>query len=63
MEVPEHDIETGDTVEVDLQSGQVKNLTKHTSHQGTKLPKVMMDVLKQGGLVNYLKTNRKYVLD
>ncbi len=63
MEVPEHDIETGDTVEVDLQAGQVKNLTKHTSHQGTKLPKVMMDVLKHGGLVNYLKTNRKYVLD
>lgn len=54
--------ETGDELEVDLQRGTVRNLTKGTSHSGTKMPDVMIDILNEGGLVNYLKTNGTYRL-
>jgi len=54
--------ETGDELEVDLKSGTVRNLTKGTSHRGTKMPEVMIDILDEGGLVNYLKKNGSYRL-
>jgi 3-isopropylmalate dehydratase small subunit len=60
VEVPEHDIESGQAVEVDLVGGVVRNLKTRNVFTATRMPQVMIDILEHGGLVNYLKTNGSY---
>lgn len=60
IEIPDHDIVNGHSVEVDLAAGIVTNLSTGKSFQSTLMPKVMMDILEAGGLVNYLKANGTY---
>jgi 3-isopropylmalate dehydratase small subunit len=62
LEIPDHDIETGDVLEVDLENGMVTNSTKNKTYHSTRLPKVMMDIVAAGGLVPYLKEHKDYVL-
>jgi 3-isopropylmalate dehydratase small subunit len=62
LEIPEHDIETGDELEIDLANGIVINKTKNKTYNSTKLPKVMMEIVNEGGLVSYLKKNKDYIL-
>jgi 3-isopropylmalate/(R)-2-methylmalate dehydratase small subunit len=52
IEVPDHAIEDGATVQIDLQTGAVG--VGDAVYQGTKMPRVMIDILREGGLVNYL---------
>jgi 3-isopropylmalate dehydratase small subunit len=63
LEIPDHDIETGDELLVDLLVGIVKNKTKNKTYSATKMPKVMLDIMQEGGLVNYLKKNKDYILE
>lgn len=60
LEIPKHDIESGDEVQVDLEKGTVKNLRTHKIFTATPLPQVMIDILEEGGLVAYLKKNKTY---
>jgi 3-isopropylmalate/(R)-2-methylmalate dehydratase small subunit len=60
VEVPDHDVESGHQVEVDLAAGVVHNLTTGKQVKATQMPGVMIDILDAGGLVNYLKTNGTY---
>ena len=46
-------IDTGDALEVDLESGKVRNLTKGFEITGAPLPRVMITILNDGGLVEY----------
>ncbi|MCS7019858.1 MAG: 3-isopropylmalate dehydratase small subunit [Cytophagales bacterium] len=62
LEIPHHDIQTGDELEIDLSSGTVHNKTTGKYYQATPLPRVMMDILAEGGLVNYLKKYGDYRL-
>jgi 3-isopropylmalate dehydratase small subunit len=62
LEIPDHDIETGDLLAVDLENGVVTNSTKNKAYHSTRLPKVMMDIVAAGGLVPYLKEHKDYVL-
>lgn len=62
VEVQGLDVKSGDSVEVDLEKGVVRNLTRGTTHQATRMPKVMMDILDEDGLVNYLKKKGGYRL-
>ncbi len=62
MEIGNFDISTGDELVVSLESGTVENLTKNTIYSATKMPGVMIDILKEKGLVNYLRKNGDYVL-
>ncbi|AEA47264.1 3-isopropylmalate dehydratase small subunit [Archaeoglobus veneficus] len=48
-------IDEGDQLEVNLSTGEVKNLTKGTSISARPLPDVMIRILQEGGLVNYVK--------
>ncbi|MDY6795267.1 MAG: 3-isopropylmalate dehydratase small subunit [Actinomycetota bacterium] len=50
-------IRTGDELEVDLEAGKVTSLTRDDVTEVTPLPDVMMDILREGGLTDYL---RKY---
>ena len=47
------DCKEGDTIEVDLESGIVKNRDK--SYQGIKLPDFLREILADGGLVEHRK--------
>jgi 3-isopropylmalate/(R)-2-methylmalate dehydratase small subunit len=62
LEVPEHNIQTGDVLEVDLANGIVINKTQDIRYTATKMPKVMLDIMQEGGLVNYLKKYKDYQL-
>ena len=60
MEIPNHDIQKGDQIEVDLKNGTVNIINRNKSFTATKRPQVMIDILEEGGLVNYLKKNETY---
>ncbi|MEM2226034.1 MAG: 3-isopropylmalate dehydratase small subunit [Candidatus Bathyarchaeia archaeon] len=48
-------INDGDLVEVDLQEGIVKNLTKKAEMRFKPLPEEIVRILSEGGIVNYVK--------
>ena len=48
-------IEDGDELEVDLEAGRVKDVTKGIELESKPLPKVMLDILSDGGLVEHVK--------
>jgi len=55
IEVPDHDISKGDDLEINLEKGEVHNITKYKVYQSTPLPSIMLNILNEGGMVNYLK--------
>jgi 3-isopropylmalate/(R)-2-methylmalate dehydratase small subunit len=48
-------ISEGDTLEVDLAAGTVKDLSKGLELTFGKIPPVMLNILNQGGLLPYIK--------
>lgn len=60
MEVKGFFIQPGDTVEADLVHGTIT--VNGQNYTGTKMPKVMVDILNENGLVNYLVKNKTYIL-
>ncbi len=49
-----HDIEEGNEVEVDFDSGVITNVTKNKQYQGQPFPEFMQKIIKAEGLVNYI---------
>jgi 3-isopropylmalate dehydratase small subunit len=62
LEIGAHTINTGDDVEVLLADGMVVNKTQKTTYAVAPMSKVMMSILADGGLVNYLKKHGDYKL-
>jgi len=62
LEIGEHDIKSGADITYDLPQGTVTDHTANKTYQATKLPQIMIDILDEGGLVNYLKKNKTYQL-
>ena len=60
IEVSDHQIEDQHEVEFDLQTGKVVDLSAGQTYQGTRMPDVMIRILNEGGLVNYLKKHKSY---
>ena len=54
VECKDHTIEDGHYVEVNLENGIVTDLDTGDAFRATKMPQVMVDILNEGGLVNYL---------
>jgi len=48
-------IDESDELDIDLDKGIVKNLTKNIELKIKPFPKFMQDLLKEGGIVNYYK--------
>ena len=48
------EIENGDQVEVNFDSGVIKDLTKGTEYQGQAFPEFMQKIIAAEGLVNYI---------
>ena len=59
IECPEaaKEIEAGDEVEVDFDSGKIYDRTKGTEYQGQAFPEFMQKIIKAEGLVNYINSN------
>ena len=51
-------IAAGDEVEVDFDSGVIRNLTKGTQFQGQAFPDFMQKIIAAEGLVNYINQGR-----
>ncbi len=51
-------IEAGDEVEVDFDSGVITDLTRNTTFQGQPFPEFMQQIIKAEGLVNYINMQK-----
>ena len=51
------EIEAGDEVDIDFDTGIIRDITKGTQYQGQAFPPFMQDLIQAGGLVNY--TNKQ----
>ncbi len=47
--------ETGDVLEVDLESGRITNITKNKTFTAVPFPEVMQEIIRAGGMVNYVR--------
>lgn len=52
-------IEENDSLQINLDKGIVRNLSKNTELKARPLPGFMQELLKEGGIVNYFKKYRK----
>ena len=59
IECPEasREIEEGDEVEIDFDSGKIYDRTKGTEYQGQAFPPFMQKIIDSEGLVNYINAN------
>ena len=62
LEIGQHAIESGNELEIDLESGTVTDLTAKQTYQAAKMPEVMKQILQEGGLTSYLKKHGDYQL-
>ncbi len=62
VEIGPHRIRSGHRLEVDLRAGVVRDLTQGEEYPATPMPRVMLAILRAGGLVNYLREHRDYRL-
>ena len=53
------DISTGDRIEVNLNEGKIKNLTKNKVYQATPFADFVCQIIEKGGLVNWVKGHMK----
>jgi len=52
-------IEAGDSLEIDLTSGIIKNLTKNRTYKTQAFPEFLQNIVQDGGLMNYIKNRGK----
>ena len=52
-------IQEGDLLEVDLDTGAIRNLTRSESYQAAPFPPFMQELIKAGGLIEYVKKQVK----
>ncbi|WP_436371767.1 3-isopropylmalate dehydratase small subunit [Cytobacillus sp. BC1816] len=62
VEIKDHTINDKDILNVNLSTGEVNNLTKSVIYKGADMPSVMIDIIRDGGLVEYLKNRGTYQL-
>ncbi len=53
------DIAEGDLVEVDVNTGLIKNLTRSKEYTATQVPPFMQGIINAGGLINYVAEKLK----
>ena len=51
------DIDNGDEVEVNFDTGVITNVTKNKTYKAAAFPEFMQGIINAGGLVEYLKQN------
>ena len=53
-------IDDGDQLELDLGAGVLRDITKGIELRFPAMPKVMTDILAEGGLIPYMKANKGF---
>jgi len=48
-------ISNGDTIEINLNEGIIKNITKKETYKAQPFPEFMQKIIKSGGLLGYIK--------
>ena len=48
-------IDNGDKLEINLETGEINNLTKNVRLNFSRIPEVMLRILDEGGLIPYIK--------
>lgn len=56
-------IEDGDTLEIDLATGRIKNISKGSEIDSRPLPRVMLDIISEGGLVEYMRKHGRLAIE
>ncbi len=61
IECPEaaSDIDEGDKLEIDFETGVIYNLTKNVSYKGAPFPEFMQQIIASDGLVGYIRQAAK----
>ncbi len=49
------DIQEGDEIEIDFDSGRIKNITRKQTYNAVSFPPFMQELIKAGGLMEYVK--------
>lgn len=62
IEADTDDIDTGDNIEADIEKGEIRNLTKGLTIKSSVLPEFMQQIIKEDGVVNYMKKNKGFKL-
>jgi 3-isopropylmalate/(R)-2-methylmalate dehydratase small subunit len=52
----------GDELEINLTSGMIANLTSGITLDSSKMPPIMSTILKEGGLIPYIRKHRDFVI-
>ena len=52
-------ISDGDEIEINLADGKIYNLTKSQAYQAQAFPEFMQEIIRKGGLLNYIKEQIK----
>lgn len=60
IEIKNHTIQFNEEIEIDFKNGMVYNLISKETYTGTQMPDIMVKILNEGGLVNYLKKYQDY---
>ncbi|MFH1406889.1 MAG: 3-isopropylmalate dehydratase small subunit [Candidatus Omnitrophota bacterium] len=55
-------IKEGDELEIDLEKGLIRDVTRNFRLKFAPLPKIMTDILKAGGLVKYIRKYKDFKL-
>jgi 3-isopropylmalate/(R)-2-methylmalate dehydratase small subunit len=55
--------QTGDELEVDLEKGFITNLTRQLTLDFKPLPKVMINILEDGGLIAHIEKNKDFRIE
>jgi len=53
-------IQNGDELEINLTTGKINDLTQNFTIEAAPLPEVMIQILKEGGLVSYFKKHGSF---
>ena len=56
-------IKDGDELEIDLENGKIRDVTVGIELQSSPMPKVMLDILAEGGLVEYMRKHGSLSLE
>ncbi len=56
-------INDGDTLEIDLKTGEVGDLTSKTKLYVNPIPDIMLHILEEGGLVPYIKKHKDFSVE
>lgn len=52
-------IEAGDKLEVNFDTGVIRNLTKNEEYQGEAFPEFMQKIINSNGLIGYIKNSQE----